>query len=91
MSDKQGSTHHLKEDVAEFLHTMQDTDHAFRMIVVKKTATPVLHGLEQFLTEEELLFYASERYSAKNAPNRPPFAFASGHPCRLTSGHLSRR
>ena len=33
------------------------------MIVVKKTATPILHGLEEFLTEEELLSYASERYS----------------------------
>jgi hypothetical protein len=63
LSDKKGTAHHLKEEVAEFLHTMQDTDHAFRMIVVKKTATPVLHGLEQFLTEEELLSYASERYS----------------------------
>ena len=63
LSYKKGTAHHLKEEVAEFLHTMQDTDHAFRMIVVKKTATPVLHGLEQFLTEEELLSYASERYS----------------------------
>jgi hypothetical protein len=62
-SDKQGSTHHLKEEVAEFLHAMGDTDNAFRMIVVKKTATPILHGLEQFLTEEELLSYASQRYS----------------------------
>jgi len=33
------------------------TNHAFRMIVVKRTATPVLHGMKEFLT------YASERYS----------------------------
>ena len=39
------------------------TNHAFRMIVVKRTAIPVLHGMEEFLTEEELLTYASERYS----------------------------
>ena len=25
--------------------------------------------------------------TAKNAPNGPPIAFLSGHPCRLTSGH----
>jgi len=63
LSDKKGTAHHLKEEIAEFLHTMQDTDHAFRMIVVKKTVTPILHGIEQFLSEEELLSYASERYS----------------------------
>jgi hypothetical protein len=63
LSSKEGTAHHFREEVAEFLHTMQDTDHAFRMIVVKKTVTPILHGLEQLLTEEELLSYASERYT----------------------------
>jgi hypothetical protein len=63
LSSKKGTAHHLKEEVTEFLHTMQDTDHAFRMIVVKRTVTPILHGLEQLLSEEELLSYASERYS----------------------------
>jgi hypothetical protein len=63
LSHKKGTAHHLKEEVAEFFHTMAHTDHSFRMIVVKKTTTPILHGLEQFLTEEELLSYASERYS----------------------------
>jgi hypothetical protein len=63
LADKEGTAHHLKEEVAEFLHTMQETDHAFRMIVIKKTATPLLHGLEELLSEEELLSYASERYS----------------------------
>ena len=63
MSHKKGTAHHLKEEVAEFFHTMAHTDHSFRMIVVKKTTTPILHRLEQFLTEEELLSYASERYS----------------------------
>jgi len=74
LSYKEGTAHHLREEVAEFLHTMQDTDHAFRMIVVKKTATPILHGLEQFLTEEELLSYASERYTviATNDPKMSP-------------------
>ena len=63
LSHKEGTAHHLKEEVAEFLHTMTHTNHAFRMIVVKRTAIPVLHGMEEFLTEEELLTYASERYS----------------------------
>jgi len=63
LNSKKGKAHHLKEEVAEFLHTMGDTDHAFRIIVVKKTATPVLQGMEKFLSKEELLSYASERYS----------------------------
>jgi hypothetical protein len=63
LSHKEGTAHHLKEEVAEFFHTMTHTNHAFRMIVVKRTAIPVLHGMEEFLTEEELLTYASERYS----------------------------
>jgi hypothetical protein len=62
-SSKEGTAHHLKEEVAEFLHAMQGTNHAFHMIVVKKTVTPILHEMEQFLSEEELLSYASERYS----------------------------
>jgi len=63
LKTKKGTAHHLKEEVAEFIHTMNGTDHAFRLIVVKKTATPILHGLEQFLSKEELLLLASERYS----------------------------
>jgi len=57
-----GRTHHVKEEVAEFIHTMQDTNHAFRLIVTKKTTTPILPGLENIFTEEELLAYATERY-----------------------------
>ena len=57
-----GKTHHVKEEVAELIHTMQHTNHAFRLIVVKKTTTPILHGFEDILSEEELLAYASERY-----------------------------
>ncbi len=57
-----GKTHHVKEEVAEFIHTMQHTNHAFRLIVTKKTTTPILPGLEKLFTEEELLAYASERY-----------------------------
>jgi hypothetical protein len=63
LKTKEGTAHHLKEEVAEFIHTMNSTDHAFRLIVVKKTATPILHGLEQFLSQEEQRAYASQRYS----------------------------
>ena len=62
MKSHDGKTHHVKEEVAEFVHTMQHTNHAFRLIVVKKTTTPILHGFEDILSEEELLAYASERY-----------------------------
>jgi len=41
---------------------MQHTNHSFRLIVTKKTTTPILHGFEEILSEEELLAYASERY-----------------------------
>ena len=62
MRSHDGKTHHVKEEVSEFIHTMQHTNHAFRLIVVKKTTTPILHGFEDILSEEELLAYASERY-----------------------------
>ncbi len=42
---KEGIAHHLKEEVSEFIHTMPHTNHAFRMIVVKKSVTPILPGL----------------------------------------------
>ena len=65
-----GKYHHIQEKVAEFLHTMNQTDHAFRIIVVKKQITPILPALEKVFSEEELLAYANERYSviATNAP-----------------------
>jgi hypothetical protein len=57
-----GKTHHVKEEVSEFIHTMQHTNHSFRLIVVKKTTTPILHGFEDILSEEALLEYGKERY-----------------------------
>jgi len=59
---KEGTAHHLKEEVAEFLHTMKNTDHAFRLIVVKKTVTPVLPGIWDMLSTEEKLDLAREHY-----------------------------
>jgi len=58
-----GKSHHLKEEVAEFIHTMNDSDNAFRLIVVKKQITPILPTLEEILSEEEKLHYAREHYS----------------------------
>jgi len=50
---------------------MNHTDHAFRIVVVKRQVTPILPSMERFLDEEELLTLANERYSviATNADN----------------------
>ncbi len=59
---KEGTAHHLKEEVSEFIHTMQDTDHAFRMIVVKKRVTPLLPEIWDMLSTEEKLNLEKEHY-----------------------------
>ena len=41
---------------------MQHTDHAFRMIVVKKTVTPILPGLWDMLSMDEKIDLAREHY-----------------------------
>ena len=41
---------------------MQHSNHSFRLIVIKKTTTPILHRFEETLNEEKLLAYTSERY-----------------------------
>jgi len=63
LDEKEGKYHHLKEEVAEFLHTMDEAEHAFRIIVVRKQVTPVLSGLEDLLSKEEKLALMHERYS----------------------------
>ncbi len=67
-----GKYHHVKEEVAEFLHAMNHTDHAFRIIVVKRQVTPILPTMEKLLDKDELLMLASERYSviATNAEDK---------------------
>ena len=59
---KEGKAHHLKEEVGEFIHTMVHTNHAFRMIVVKKSVTPMLPTLWEMLSEEEKLALVQEHY-----------------------------
>lgn len=62
MQTKEGTAHHLKEEVAEFLHSMTESAYAFRLIVVKKTVTPMLPQMWEFLSEEEKLALAKEHY-----------------------------
>lgn len=51
-----------REKVAEFIHTMQDTDNAFRMIVIKKDITPMLPTLEEYISDEVMMQYQDEIY-----------------------------
>lgn len=63
MTRYEGKSHHLQEDVAEFIHTMNEGKNAFRLIAIKKKITPILPTLEEMLSEEEKLQYAREHYS----------------------------
>ena len=58
-----GKSHHLKEDVSEIIHTMNESKKAFRLSVIRNQITPMLPTLEEILTEEELLHYMREHYS----------------------------
>ena len=60
---REGESRFYEVFAAERLHTMHDAEHAFRLIVVRKRATPILPGLEKILGEEALEAYAGERYS----------------------------
>jgi len=51
-----------REQVAEFTHTMQDTDNAFRMIVIKKDITPILPTMEEYISDEVMMQYQDEIY-----------------------------
>lgn len=51
-----------REQVAEALHDMKDTENAFRLIIVKKDITPMLPTLEDTLTDEEKAQYYQELY-----------------------------
>lgn len=49
-----------REKIAEFTHTMQDTDNAFRMIVIKKDITPTLPTLEEYISDEVIMQHQDE-------------------------------
>jgi len=59
---KEGSEHYLKEEVSEFIHTMDEAQYAFRMIVIKKSIAPMLPGIWDLLSDEEKAHYSQERY-----------------------------
>jgi len=63
LDEKEGEYHHLKEEVAEFMHTMNEGEYAFRIIVVRKQVTPILPSLEALLSKEEKLALMRQRYS----------------------------
>jgi hypothetical protein len=51
-----------KEKVSEFTHTMQDTNNAFRMIVIKKDITPILPTLDGYISDEVMAAHEDEIY-----------------------------
>lgn len=51
-----------REKVAEFIHTMADTDNAFRMIVIKKDITPMLPTLDGYIDDKVMMQHKDEIY-----------------------------
>jgi len=62
LNAQKGEHHYLSEEVAEFWHTMEESEHAFRIIVVKKSVTPLLPHIWEMLSREEQLALAQEWY-----------------------------
>ena len=62
IKDKEWQTFSKREKIAEFIHTMQDTEYAFRMIVIKKDITPTLPTLEEYISDEVMMQYQDEIY-----------------------------
>ncbi len=74
-SSYEGDSHHIKEEIAEFVHTMIGGQYAFRMIVVRKRVTPVLPEIWDLLSEEEKLALSEDRYQLV-ATNADPEEFS---------------
>ena len=51
-----------KEKIIEFIHTMDDTKEAFRMIVIKKDITPPLPTIEEYISDEVMKQYQDTIY-----------------------------
>ena len=62
IQDKEWQAFSKREKVAEFVHTMQDTDNAFRMIVIKKDITPMLPTMQEYISDEVMMQYQDEIY-----------------------------
>jgi len=62
IKEEEWQTFSKREKVAEFIHTMQDTKEAFRMIVIKKDITPILPTLQDYISDEVMMQYQDEIY-----------------------------
>jgi len=62
IKDEAWQTFSKREKLAEFTHTMQDTNNAFRMIVIKKDITPTLPTLEGYISDEVMMQHQDEIY-----------------------------
>jgi len=62
IKDEDWQTFSKREKIAEFIHTMHDTNNAFRMIVVKKDITPLLPTMEDYVGDEVMMQYKDELY-----------------------------
>ncbi len=62
LSSYEGDSHRVKEEIAEFWHTMIEGREAFRMVVVRKWVTPVLPEIWDFLSDEEKLALSQNHY-----------------------------
>jgi len=62
LDDNDFSEFSKREKISEFYHTMNNTDNAFRMIVVKKDITPILPTLEGYIDPEILAKHQDEIY-----------------------------
>jgi len=60
IKDEVWQTFSKREKIAEFTHTMQDTNNAFRMIVIKKDITPTLPTLEEYISDEVMMQHQDE-------------------------------
>ncbi|MEA3384320.1 MAG: IS1380 family transposase [Campylobacterota bacterium] len=62
IEDKDWKQFSKREKVSEFIHTMTDTDNAFRMIVIKKDITPMLPTMQEYISDEVMMQYQDEIY-----------------------------
>ena len=62
IKNEEWQTFSKREKIAEFTHTMQDTNNAFRMIVIKKDITPTLPTLEGYISDEVMMQHQDEIY-----------------------------
>jgi len=62
IKNEEWQTFSKREKIAEFTHAMQDTNNAFRMIVIKKDITPILPTLEGYISDEVMMQHQDEIY-----------------------------